>query len=647
MKEKFPLSFRIIQQIKAQEYERFFSRFPDYELYMNHLGEVRWMKSREALKQHEFFSYSYSAWERLKKHFRLSRKLSLTSLNPAERELRLHFRKFLAEKYLPEKKSHEDTAIPTESRYTLNFEELENIPISLDFGHEEIWKKAAFLGVVVITLVLITSFILWQGSGKVNGQLLVRTRGVDGRVYLDGTNFLGYSNKIITKIPVGLHRVSVVKRGHSTNPQYYEVEILSDSLAIIEFQLIPAESEFNGYVKIISKYKDTKVFLDDRYYGDLEDTNIFAMSPGLYKIGVRKDGYLSVPPERSVEVKSGDTLIYNVQQVSVHASPGNLATTYSENIGSLEVLSNVKGARIILNGRKTGETTDHIFTQLPIGNYTVLVEKDGYGVDPPSRTITLSRSDPAGNARFIMEAEMEKVAIRTIPEKGKIFIDEKLTATGRFEDMLPIGKHQISFGDLENYIKPKSREIEVKEGSPVIMAVDYFPQVRISASVNSRGNILNSNCQVLTGYTFKDRAFTASQEGGPTIEFSDKVKDYFWKMGFAFPYRNPKGNDALKIEFELPRNLDYDQKFTFRLFAASSKEKYPLSLSSNVDIEIKFNNNVLSYYYTPKYMEDLADVELSEWDVSPYVRGGLNTLEISTTDKNNTYYYVKKIEIFN
>ncbi len=647
MKEKFPLSFRIIQQIKAQEYERFFSQLPDFELYMNHLGEVRWMKSGEALKQHEFFSYSYSAWERLKKHFRLSRKFSLTGMNPAERELRLHFRKYLAEKYLPEKKSPKNTEFPTESRYALNFEELENIPISLDFGHEEIWKKAGILGVFIFTLLIITTFILWRGSEKVNGQLLVRTSGTDGRVYLDGTNFLGYSNKVISRVPLGLHRISVTKRGYSSNPRHYEVEILSDSLAIIEFQLVPAESEFNGYVKIISKFKDTKVFLDDRYYGDLLDTNIFAMSPGVYKIGVRKDGYLSVPPEREVEVKSGDTLVYNVQQVPVHTTPGNLATTYSENIGSLEVLSNVKGARIVLNGRNTNETTDHIFTQLPIGNYSVTVEKDGYGIEPPSRSITLSRSDPAGNARFTLVPEMEKVSIRTIPERGKIFVDEKLTATGRFEDMLPIGKHRISFGDLENYIKPKSRDIEVKAGSPVTVAVNYFPQVQISASVNSLGNMIDSNCQVLTGYTFKDRAFTASQEGGPSIEFLDKVKNYFWKLGFAFPYRNPKGNDALKIIFELPRNLDYDQKFTFRLFAASSKEKYPLSLSSNVDIEIKFNNNVLSYYYTPKYIEDLADVELTEWDVSPYVRGGLNTLEISTTDKNNAYYYVKKIEIFN
>jgi hypothetical protein len=83
------------------------------------------------------------------------------------------------------------------------------------------------------------------------------------------------------------------------------------------------------------------------------------------------------------------------------------------------------------------------------------------------------------------------------------------------------------------------------------------------------------------------------------------------------------------------------------LYAASSREKYPLSLSSNVSIEIKFNNNILSYNYIPKFIEDIGGVELKEWDITPYIKGGTNNLEISTTDKNNTYYYLKKVEIYN
>jgi len=125
------------------------------------------------------------------------------------------------------------------------------------------------------------------------------------------------------------------------------------------------------------------------------------------------------------------------------------------------------------------------------------------------------------------------------------------------------------------------------------------------------------------------------------------LNDYFLKLGYAFPYRNPKGNDAIKIVFDLPRNLEYDQNFTLKLYAASSKENYPMTISGKTEISIKFNKNILSYYYSPKYLEDLGGMEENEWDITSYVRSGENTLEIGTTDKNNTYYYIKRIEIYN
>ena len=55
MKKKFPFSYRTIQQIKAEEYQRFFSRLEGYLPYLNHLGEIVYMKESEALGQHEFF----------------------------------------------------------------------------------------------------------------------------------------------------------------------------------------------------------------------------------------------------------------------------------------------------------------------------------------------------------------------------------------------------------------------------------------------------------------------------------------------------------------------------------------------------------------------------------------------------------------
>ena len=134
MKEKFPLSYKVIQQIKAQEYERFFSRMEEYSLYMNHLGEIRWLKDSDAYHQHEYFHYSFSPWERLKRYFRFSKKIKLSGLHPAERELRLKIRKYLQQNFLGEVKSETAGQLPPQWAYEIDEEEIQNIPISLDFG---------------------------------------------------------------------------------------------------------------------------------------------------------------------------------------------------------------------------------------------------------------------------------------------------------------------------------------------------------------------------------------------------------------------------------------------------------------------------------------------------------------------------------
>ncbi|MEJ2536813.1 MAG: PEGA domain-containing protein [Calditrichia bacterium] len=292
--------------------------------------------------------------------------------------------------------------------------------------------------------------------------------------------------------------------------------------------------------------------------------------------------------------------------------------TSTENIGSLEVSSNVKGARILLNGKDSGQETDHVFTQLPLGNYRAQVQLEGYDVQPEELQLNLTQKNPSGNAEFVLTRMFEKVTVRTEPASGTIYIDNEFKGEGSFEGVLKVGTHTISFGDISGYKKPKSRTITLKARNPFLWEVN-----------------------------FKNQAFTASSEGGPGIEFNDKIKEYVWKMGYAFPYRNPKGNDAIKITFMMPRDLDYDQNFTLVLVAASSQEKYPLSISTRVDISIKLNNSILSYYYQPKFLEDLGSLDKVEWDITKNIRPGLNTLEISTTEDNNTFYFLKRVEIFN
>ena len=645
-KSKFPLGYRTVQRIKAEEFERFFSQQPDYALYMNHLGEIQWMTEEEAYRQHEFFRHSSSAWEKLKRKLRLSRKLDYSKLSTAERELRLFFRKSLEEKYLGKIQLQTARELPADWSYAVNPEELDNITLLNDFGHEALWKLG-FAVISIVALVAVFAFIWSLSSRKEQtGRLLVKSVVQGGRVYLDDSKSIGYTNTEIGNIPSGLHRISAIKDGYLASPLYQEVEIKTDSLVILNFTFNTLRSEMLGYLKVLAPQKDSKVFINNIFYSRLNEGNIFDLEEGQYRITVQKEGFLTIPVESIVHIVMGDTTSLSVQQDPVPTRERGSSTS-REQIGTIEVTSNVKKARIFINGRDSGELTDHVFTQLPLGNYMIQVKKEGYLPEPEAREIGLTRLDPGGNAAFNLVRKLERISIRTNPVNGRIYINGEFKAEGKFEEELPIGEYALSFGDIEGYKKPRSKNFTVKAGSPLELAAEYFPELKISAGIDNQGKIYNQKCDVNTGHTFKDQAFTASNEGGPSIEFTDKLNDYFWKLGYAYAYRNPKGNDAVKISFMLPRNLDYDQKFILKIEAASSREKYPLSVSSNVEIQVKFNNTILSYYYTPKFIEDLGAMETAEWDITSAVKGGLNTLEISTTDKNNTFYYLKSIEIEN
>jgi hypothetical protein len=647
MKEKFPLSYKTIQQIKAQEYERFFSRQAGYSLYMNHLGEVRWLRDKDATKQHEFFHFSFSPWERLKRYFRFSKKLKLSKLHPAERELRLKIRKYLEETYLGEVKSETAGKLPPQWAYDIDEEEIQNIPVSLDFGREEIWKRLGFLALFM--LIVFTGLIAWiyQTRESKSTYLMVQSSEQGVRVYADNSRFLGYANRPITNIPPGQYKITARKDGYQTFPLFHEVVLRPDSQVVINFQFKMARSELLGYLKVLAEYEDSKLFVDDIYYGQLNGQNIFELDSGIHEVSLRKDGFLIIPPERTIRIIPGDTLIYSVEEIPLPDKSQDLASSYTKNVGSIEVNSNINGASIFLNGRNTGQFTDHIFTQLPLGGYSIQLKKEGYQIEPDVQQVSLSSGIPSAVVDFKINRNSEIVEITTVPATGIIIIDGNKKGNGKFSGTLPIGDHTVSFGAIPGYVEPLPQKISVRAGFPLKLQVEYFPEVEIKAAVSDRGTIIENNCNVTQGYTFKDRAFIASSEGGPSIEFNKDLNDYFWKLGYAFPYRNPKGNDAVKISFNLPRELNYDQKFTLKLYAASSREKYPLSLSSNTEIDIKFNNNVLSYYYTPKLLEDLQGMEMKEWDITPFIKGGTNNLEISTTDKNNTFYYLKMVEIFN
>ena len=646
MINKIPLSYHQLERIKAEEYARFFANFPEYSLYMNHLGEVQWMKQDEAEKQHEFFLYSEPLLKRWNRS--LGKKgLSLAKMSPIEREFRLQIRQYLEKKCLGEVSEETSHLIPLEWRHKISDEELENIPISLNGDVKKDWKKILIilLGFVLISFIIYFTFTKVQEEET--GKLFIDTGEVIGRVYMDKTIFLGYTNRTLVNIPIGIHRISVKKDGFISLPASQEVQVLRDSLYTLLFKMNRNQLEGWGFLQIKSDYDDSKIFIDNILHGLLKENPVIPLEAGEHAISVEKVGYLTSPAQTNVIISTGDTSMISVQQFPLVDKRVGSYGANKQNIGSIEIFSNVNDAKIYLNGNDTGEFTDHIFTQMPLGKYIVQVKKDGYLVEPEELIFELSKNKPGKNVYFNLVKSFETIRISTKPANGAIYLNGEFKGNGKFEGTLKVGSHELSFGDVSGYKKPKKRAIQIKPGKTFLFEAIYFPEFNIYAGIDTRGSLETRDCEINSGYTFRNQSFIASDEGGPSIEFNDDFNDYAWKLGYAFPYRTPKGNDAVKCTFELPRDIDYDQEFTLKIIAASSKEKYPLSLTSKVDISVKFNNHILSYKYSPKFLEDLGKLENIEWDITQHIRGGVNVLEIMTTDENNSYYYLKRIEIFN
>ncbi len=651
MKKKFPFSYRTIQQIKAEEYQRFFSRLEGYLPYLNHLGEIVYMKESEALGQHEFFLYPETLWTRLKRRLQMRRPVDLNRLGQAERELRLQIRKYLEEKYIGHVSTETARLLPTEFEYELEPEELESIPITLEVFEAVDLRRFALLALLMVVVFGIGAVWFVRHLEKpASGNLLVKTNVEGARVYLDDEGFIGYADQVLPNVPIGEHSIRVAKFGYQAFPEEQVVQIKPDSTLTLYFKLTPTIAKVSGFLKIQAPFPDSRVYIDSLYVGNVSDKPLFEVEVGQHVVTIQKAGYLTVPAVKILNISPGDTSLLVVDQIPLRESEEGPTRGRAGPLGgTLEVESDVTGARIFLDGRDTGQETDFIFADLPFGDHVVEVHKKGYRADPLRQHVTLSPQSPSASVSFRLMREFERVSITVHPAQAQIFLDGKPLARGRFTGPLPLGKHILSFGDVPGYRTPKPRAIQVRLREPLFLEINYFPELRIVAEVAANGSIVEKNCAVYTGYiTFATRGFAASAQAGPEVIYHPVLSDFVWKLGYAFQYRDPHGNDAVKITFQLPQHIDYEQKFTLEIQAIATQEPYPFPSSTHhSEIQVRLNGKLLEPPYKPRFLEETNALESVTWDVTQLVKPSNNSLVINVTSRNNQYFLLKRILIYN
>ena len=389
------------------------------------------------------------------------------------------------------------------------------------------------IAIALLVVMLTAAWVIFTPAAPAPTGTLIIASDVNGySVFLDDVK-RAYADfdHTLPDIPPGKYRVTVRKAGYLSMPAFHDVTLTADSIVTLRFGLRPAAADQNGHLLFSADQPDSKVFVNDQFYGLISDLPVLSLPVGEHTVAVRRAGYISIPEKRLVRLEPNDTLHLAFLQQAVAATRTPSSTRAGRRLGSLEIKANVSGARIYFDGEDTGKEADHLFTGLPLGDYRISLRKEGYTTVPSAYDLSLSADDPGAEFEFELTKQAENVLI--------IFVDGEKVGQGRFEGPLAIGSHSISLGKLNGFITPKARTINLVPNQPQQLTLTLFPETRLQAAVKSDGNVSVKGFDLSYGYTQDNFGFTPSTEVGPEVVFNDLLQAYVWKLGFAFRYRDP------------------------------------------------------------------------------------------------------------
>jgi hypothetical protein len=644
----------------------------------NHLHQLKYLTWNEIDKQHEFYPHDDSLWEKFTALFQ--RKIQVPNtpeVNNYISYLRTTISADLEKRLIKERKLREEKAQkrqikagevesedhdeayyrshPEYKQYRNHLGEIRWMTRrereSQDEFTEEIHSRFRVLlnaaKWVVLILISLTAFIYIVKPDLFNpperGYLLVFANERRGNLYINENLRLGASLNTPIKLLAGKYKITYNKDGFESAPSMLEVDIKKNDTVKVAFVLLRMKRDEKALVKIHALHPDAKVFVDNSFYGTLKDNKILYLSPGKHRIALKKDRYGAVPPHVDMNVSAGDSV--NVRFDFVSRSIARTRGSGEENIGMVEITSNIADAKIIVDGEDSGQRTDYIFYKIPFGEHIVTVRKEGYVVEPAQKRVRLTEINPHHQLHFTLRKAEIAVSLKTTPIGGDIYLDGNIIGKGEWKGRLAPGKYKVRFGSVDLYQTPESSTIEIGENLKSNYIFNYIPVFHISFSpqwIRPR----NDAGSIQIGYLDEDRKFNPDPSNAPEIlkpeEFSEKV----WVLGYAFAYRNPPLNDAILFTFDVPESINLKNNMWLKMWGYRTDDKYPLQFTNVSEINISVNNRIIQEDYTSKYsIEEAGEQKFERFRINNLLRHGKNRLLISTGSVNTTYFALWKISI--
>ena len=644
----------------------------------NHLHEFKWLTKNEIDNQHEYYPYRESFLERIStglvrrrrtnipktrevaeyiKDLKEQISLDIEKRLQTEHEINEKIRKkrqSMVKNLQDEKKddtfkrSHPDYRLYEnhlgETRWMTpqEFESqdeftLEVIPLS-----KKITKAALWL-VPSIVLLIIVILLLDMNRGPVlgKGYLLVQSNIPQGQIYIDEKLRLGVSLNQPFLLSEGSYRITYRKTGFNSFPPAQNITINIRDTTKVQFVLAADQNDEIAIVRLNSTLPDAKVFVNNDFYGIVQNNPQLSLAPGDYRIALKKENYTTIPPFADISLNKGDSI-----SLPFAFSERTISRIRKEQIyGLIEVRSNVPDAKIYLNGSYSGFNTDYIFNKVPLGSYTVSIQLSGFSVEPGEKTVNLTAGSPHQVINFSMRRSELPITFKTVPVKGDIFLDGEKLGSGEWRGVLSPGRYQLTFGTVNYFEPPAATTLSINETSPGEYTFRYLPIYKIE--FNPDGILPEKEYGTIQlGYTDEDNVFYSDPKNAPEITKTEGFSQKVWLMGYAFAYRNPPENDAIQFSFNIPSTVDLSRNLWLKMWGYRTDENYPMEFSSVSEIRISVNNRMIQEDYTPEFgIEQGGNSRFEQFRINNLLRHGKNRILISTGPLNTTFFALWKIAI--
>lgn len=179
---------------------------------------------------------------------------------------------------------------------------------------------------------------------------------------------------------------------------------------------------------------------------------------------------------QDIELKTGENRIVNLNPSPIY--------------GSLDVVTNPPGAKIMINGNDYGFAPNTINTLL-IGDYKIELSKSGYGT--VNKTISIEDSKVLLVNEILQNGKT--VTITSNPSGAKLFIDQKEVGVTPFNGIVSYGVHHLR-AVIDNYVDEKN--ITITEAKDDIYNLNLGKYITVDADIKKCKVYIND---LSVGYT--------------------------------------------------------------------------------------------------------------------------------------------------